>query len=130
MVLDPTDIDHLVLSFSHRGEAERFFEEVLGCRVASRTDDSSTLVVGSQRLTLTDGGAANGPLPRGLLALRVTDLDRWRRRLAAAGVPAEPVEGGEGAGRLLVEGPDGLTVELMEPPALRHRDPDDAINLF
>ena len=123
-------LDHIVLSFAHRGEAEHFFREVLNCEVLDRSDDATTLQVGAQRITLHDGEPGSPPLPAGHLAFRVTDLSSWRARLEGYGIATEgPVRKG-GCERLYVEGPDGLRLELMTPLGLRRKDPDDLINLF
>lgn len=57
------------------------------------------------------------------LAVTVTDIGRALRRMAAAGWPAkgtpQPIPAGPRAGTVVayVSGPDGITIELMQPPA-------------
>lgn len=61
------------------------------------------------------------PEARGLrhLALRVSDLDAELARLSVLGVAAEPVRIDEftGARFTFIADPDGLPIELYEPPA-------------
>jgi catechol 2,3-dioxygenase-like lactoylglutathione lyase family enzyme len=124
-------IDHLVLRVADSARAERFYREVLGCRVARRREDLGLvhLAAGASMIDLV---ALDGPLGRrgaaapaedgrnlDHLCLRVDpfDEDALRAHLAVHGVePLAPVAinfGAEGEGpSLYVRDPEGNVVEL------------------
>jgi glyoxylase I family protein len=129
------ELDHIVLRVVDLDRMTRFYCDVLGCEIERRQADIGLLQLRAGR-SLIDlvpvdgklgrmGGAAPGTQGRNVdhFCFRVEPFDAAaiRAQLAAAGVPAGPVEsryGAEGEGpSIYLDDPEGNTVELKGPPA-------------
>ena len=127
------EIDHIVLRVVDLAAMERFYCQVLGCKVERRQDGIGLIQLRAGRCLLDlvpvdgklgrMGGAAPGVEGRNVdhICFRVEPFDEAaiRGELAAAGVPAGPVEsryGAEGEGpSIYLKDPEGNTVELKGP---------------
>ncbi len=113
------------------GVAE-FYEHVLGLEVISRTDRLVAMHAGEGTVLLLFRRGATGegaPTPGGripphdgqgpahfALAIRASELEAWRTRLAEAGVAVESeVEWSRGGTSLYFRDPQGHSVELATP---------------
>lgn len=128
-------LDHLVLRVRELDTMLAFYCGALGCTVERRQDQIGLvqLRAGAALIDLVPvdgplgraGGAAPGREARNLdhFCLRIAPFDEAhiRRRLAAHGVEAGPVEsryGAEGEGpSIYLDDPEGNVVELKGPPA-------------
>lgn len=127
------EIDHIVLRVVDLAAMERFYCQVLGCKVERRQDGIGLIQLRAGRCLLDlvpvdgklgrMGGAAPGVEGRNVdhICFRVEPFDEAaiRGELAAAGVTAGPVEsryGAEGEGpSIYLNDPEGNTVELKGP---------------
>ena len=127
------EIDHIVLRVVDLAAMERFYCQVLGCKVERRQDGIGLIQLRAGRCLLDlvpvdgklgrMGGAAPGVEGRNVdhICFRVEPFDEAaiRGELAAAGVTAGPVEsryGAEGEGpSISLTDPEGHTVELKGP---------------
>ncbi|MBH0777761.1 VOC family protein [Nocardia bovistercoris] len=102
--------------------AEHFgFEELFaadGFAALGRSDTAMTLALHRRGLEIFPESFRDQPSSGVIVAFRVEDLDAEERRLRAEGVrfllPLTTQEWGERA--LLVQGPDGIVVELCDFP--------------
>lgn len=126
-------IDHVVLRCRDAARVERFYVEVLGCRVERRRDDLGLvhLRAGSALIDLVaaDGklGRAGGAAPDAktrnvdhvCLRIEPFDADALERHLARFGLARGAVHrnfGAEGEGpSIYVSDPEGNVVELKGP---------------
>ena len=133
-MIQPREIDHLVLRVVHLDAMLAFYIGVLGCRVERREDRIGLVQLRAGRSLLDlvpvdgelgrAGGAAPGREGRNLdhFCFRVEPFDdaSIRADLAAAGIAAGPTRtrnGAEGEGpSIYIEDPEGNTVELKGPP--------------
>lgn len=129
------ELDHIVLRVVDLDKMVGFYCGVLGCTIERRQDDIGLvqLRAGHSLIDLVPvdgklgrmGGAAPGAEGRNVdhFCFRVEPFDAGaiHTQLAAAGVPAGPVEsryGAEGEGpSIYLSDPEGNTVELKGPPA-------------
>lgn len=127
------EIDHIVLRVVDLAVMERFYCQVLGCKVERRQEGIGLIQLRAGRCLLDlvpvdgklgrMGGAAPGVEGRNVdhICFRVEPFDEAaiRGELAAAGVTAGPVEsryGAEGEGpSIYLNDPEGNTVELKGP---------------
>ena len=129
------EIDHLVLRVLDLNRVQRFYCDVLGCKVERRQDAIGLVQLRAGR-SLIDlvpvdgalgraGGAAPGREGRNVdhFCFRVEPFDEpaIRAHLRQHGVEAGPVEaryGAEGEGpSIYLSDPEGNVVELKGPPA-------------
>lgn len=130
----PLRIDHVVLRVQDLARSERFFVEVIGCRVERRREDRGLLHLraGASQIDLVSvagplgqrGGAAAGETGRNVdhVCLRIAPFDEAAllAHLAAHGAPVLSVAkanfGAEGTGpSIYVQDPDGNAIELKGP---------------
>ncbi len=127
------EIDHIVLRVVDLAAMERFYCQVLCCKVERRQEGIGLIQLRAGRCLLDlvpvdgklgrMGGAAPGVEGRNVdhICFRVEPFDEAaiRGELAAAGVTAGPVEsrfGAEGEGpSIYLNDPEGNTVELKGP---------------
>lgn len=127
------EIDHIVLRVVDLAAMERFYCQVLGCKVERRQEGIGLIQLRAGRCLLDlvpvdgklgrMGGAAPGVEGRNVdhICFRVEPFDEAaiRGELAAAGVTAGPVEsryGAEGEGpSIYLNDPEGNMVELKGP---------------
>ncbi len=127
------EIDHIVLRVVDLAAMERFYCQVLGCKVERRQEEIGLIQLRAGRCLLDlvpvdgklgrMGGAAPGVEGRNVdhICFRVEPFDEAaiRGELDAAGVTAGPVEsryGAEGEGpSIYLNDPEGNTVELKGP---------------
>jgi len=133
-VIQPRDIDHIVLRVADLARALTFYCDALGCSVDRRADEIGLVQLRAGR-SLIDlvplsgklgaaGGAGPGREGRNLdhFCLRVEPFDdaAVRAELARFGIAAGPTArrvGAEGDGpSIYITDPDGNTVELKGPP--------------
>jgi len=133
-VIQPRDIDHIVLRVADLARALTFYCDALGCSVDRRADEIGLVQLRAGR-SLIDlvplsgklgaaGGAGPGREGRNLdhFCLRVEPFDdaAIRAELARFGIAAGPTArrvGAEGDGpSIYITDPDGNTVELKGPP--------------
>jgi predicted enzyme related to lactoylglutathione lyase len=111
-------VAHLLLQVSDLGEAERFYVDVLGFRVARRERfrDGRPLVVTRQGLGLTDGRPAGRGANVDHVAFHVHELDALLERAREAGVRVVrgPDTNPYGYAAYLAD-PDGNEMELIAP---------------
>jgi catechol 2,3-dioxygenase-like lactoylglutathione lyase family enzyme len=115
MTLGP--LDHVYYWTTDLDRAVKFYQEVLGLRVAFREGSRwAELDAGSIRLAL-HGAVEGRPIETGgaAAAFRVDDLDEARLALEARGVEFDHQGEVEGYGRFaLFRDPDGNIVSLIE----------------
>jgi len=133
-VIQPRDIDHIVLRVADLARSLTFYCDALGCSVDRRADEIGLVQLRAGR-SLIDlvplsgklgaaGGAGPGREGRNLdhFCLRVEPFDdaAIRAELARFGIAAGPTArrvGAEGDGpSIYITDPDGNTVELKGPP--------------
>lgn len=121
-------IHHIAIICSDYGQSRAFYRDVLGFRVirevfrAERESWKCDLDAGNAQIELFSFPAPpprpSRPEAQGLrhLAFNVDDLDAQVARLAAAGVPCEPIRVDEYTGQRFTffTDPDGLPLELYE----------------
>ncbi|MBI3784050.1 MAG: VOC family protein [Deltaproteobacteria bacterium] len=113
-------LDHAALRITDLTRSREFYEELLGLTPVSRPDfgfPGAWYGPGHSQLHLIEREAsgATGPDPTSAhFAIEVDDLSGLRQRLVDAGY--EIVEFGD---QMWVRDPDGYTVELRRPGAMR-----------
>lgn len=120
-----THVHETILYASDLGAAGAFYAEVLGLTAlprsgdrgaAFRVSDESVLILFDPAKTVAphDTVPSHGALGEGHVAFAVDDLDAWRVRLGAAGVPVErEVTWPLGGRSIYVRDPARNSVELM-----------------
>lgn len=107
-------LSHLLLQVSDLAAAEAFYVDGLGFEVRRRDalPDGRPLMVLAEGMGLAEGGP-RPPGPVEHIAFKVTDLDRYRDRIEAAGgkVLGGPAPGAYGRS-LYFEDPDGNKLEF------------------
>jgi glyoxylase I family protein len=105
-----------------------FYTERVGFELQLRSGDAFAAVqLGNLRLLLSGPGSSGSrPMPSGQqqtpggwnrVLLTVPDLERSMHALEARGIPFRTrIESGPGGRQILIEDPDGNTLELHEPP--------------
>jgi len=122
--MDVTSFDHVALWTAERDELARLLTDGCGMHVVDRTD-TFTLVGGDARRGKVTLFAAEGPRDRGVLeriVVRVPHLDEARERLAQAGYADE-----ENGGAVVLDGPDGVRLEVVEDPSTAQPDLDTVV---
>jgi catechol 2,3-dioxygenase-like lactoylglutathione lyase family enzyme len=122
--MDVTSFDHVALWTAERDELARILTDGCGMHVVDRTD-AFTLVGGDARRGKLTLFAAEAPRDRGVLeriVVRVESLGQTRQRLVEAGYASV----GDGDG-LVVEGPDGVTLGVVEDRSTAAPDLDHVV---
>lgn len=122
--MDVTSFDHVALWTAERDELARLLTDGCGMHVVERTD-AFTLVGGDARRGKVTLFEAEGPRDRGVLeriVVRVPQLDEARGRLAQAGYEAEA-----NGGRVVLDAPDGVRLEVVEDTSTADPDLDTVV---
>lgn len=116
---EPLGLDHVVLRVRDQAASERFYTEVLGCRVDHFNERISLLQLrfGDALIDLLPGERGEGGVDHICLSIRCADLRAVRDALIEQGVrlEGEVVErrGAFGTGpSLYLRDPDGYLIEL------------------
>lgn len=115
-------VDHVDLRFRDFPQARRFFQETLRLPVLSESNEHVFLLLGDQVLGLHPVGEGEAPSHLDHLALRVEEAKGVTESLRAASVPVARTKEREDSVSWFVNGPEGLTLELIHRPAPVHHN--------
>ena len=113
-------LDHAAVRIGNLARSREFYERILGLSPVERPDfgfPGAWYGLGPSQLHLIEREPSNATSPdptSAHFAIEVDDLDKLRQELVAAGY--EIVEFGE---QVWVRDPDGYTIELRGPAAIR-----------
>ena len=116
---EPLGLDHVVLRVKDQAVAQRFYTEVLGCRLDHVNERISLVQLrfGEHLIDLLPGERGEGGVDHVCLSIRCADLGSLREALGAQGVRLEgdvvQRRGAYGTGpSLYLRDPDGYLIEL------------------
>ena len=116
---EPLGLDHVVLRVRDQAVSQRFYTDVLGCRVDHFNERISLLQLrfGEALIDLLPGQRGEAGMDHFCLSIRCADLPALREALVADGIALEgPVverRGAFGTGpSLYLRDPDGYLIEL------------------